>query len=95
MYTASMDETGTFDFSSADLMAVAPSSVAETVVKLPLNWRGVSWLNCELSQTGRCSAYHCRRRPAGAQNVCIPNFLVLLSRGAELALDAGQALLRP
>jgi hypothetical protein len=32
-----MEETGTFDFSRADLIAVAPSSVAETVVKLPLN----------------------------------------------------------
>jgi hypothetical protein len=32
-----MEETGTFDFSSADLMAVAPSCVAETVVNWPLN----------------------------------------------------------
>lgn len=37
-----MEETGTLDFSSADLMAVAPSCVAETVVKLPLNYNRVS-----------------------------------------------------
>jgi hypothetical protein len=37
-----MEETGTFDFSRADLMAVAPSWVAEMVVKLPLNYTTVS-----------------------------------------------------
>ena len=42
MYTASMEEIGTFDFSRADLIAVAPSWVAETVVKLPLNCTMVS-----------------------------------------------------
>jgi hypothetical protein len=42
MYTASIEETGTFDFSSADLMAVAPSWVADTVVKLPLNYCVIS-----------------------------------------------------
>jgi hypothetical protein len=37
IYTASIEDTGTFDFSRASLIAVAPSWVAETVVKLPLN----------------------------------------------------------
>lgn len=44
MYTASMEEIGTFDFSRADLIAVAPSWVAETVVKLPLNYVSISKL---------------------------------------------------
>jgi hypothetical protein len=38
MYTASIEDTGTLDFSRASLIAVAPSCVAETVVKLPLNY---------------------------------------------------------
>src|SRR3712207_3133803 len=42
MYTASMEDIGTFDFSRADLIAVAPSWVAEMVVKLPLNCGRVS-----------------------------------------------------
>ena len=36
--TASIFETGTLDFSSADLIAVAPSWGAGTVVKAPLNY---------------------------------------------------------
>jgi len=38
MYTSVILETGTLDFSRADLMATAPSWGAETGRKEPLNW---------------------------------------------------------
>lgn len=56
MYTASIEETGTFDFSRADLIAVAPSCVAETVVKLPLNCSLVSRLPQQCDQIARTTA---------------------------------------
>lgn len=37
MYTSDILDTGTLDFSRADLMATAPSSGAGTVTKDPLN----------------------------------------------------------
>jgi hypothetical protein len=38
MYTSVIFSTGTFDFSSASFMAVAPSRGADTEVKAPLNF---------------------------------------------------------
>jgi hypothetical protein len=45
MYTSVIFSTGTFDFSKADLMATAPSLVADTDTKEPLNWEEVSRLS--------------------------------------------------
>jgi hypothetical protein len=45
MYTSVIFSTGTFDFSKADLIATAPSLVADTDTKEPLNWEEVSRLS--------------------------------------------------
>ena len=42
MYTSVIWETGTLDFSKADLMATAASFGAGTAVKEPLNWNCLS-----------------------------------------------------
>ena len=85
MYTASIEDTGTFDFSSADLIAVAPSCVAETVVKLPLNCVTVS----RQFNSSVYNSYHCSRCATGTYDVCIPNLLLLLRGGAKLRLSHG------
>jgi len=41
MYTSVILETGTLDFSSADVIATAPRRGAETVRKAPLNLRSI------------------------------------------------------
>src|SRR5262245_32719299 len=65
MYTLSIDETGTADFARADLMAVAPSCVADTLVNAPLNFQSVSTLHKSLLVH---SAHHSCRCPARTQN---------------------------